>query len=107
VEHRRADRRYDRRIPIEFSHEGRPYSADTVNISLGGLFIGTDIALPMGSKVALKFRVPTQNEHIEVEAVVRWVESEDGRVIGLGVRFEGLRARDVWALNKYLEQPGG
>ena len=64
VEHRRADRRYDRRIPIEFTHEGRMYSADTHNISLGGLFIGTDITLPMGTKVSLKFRVPTQAEAI-------------------------------------------
>ena len=30
---------------------------------------------------------------------------EDGQLRGLGVRFEGLRARDVWALNKFFEKP--
>jgi hypothetical protein len=49
--------------------------------------------------------VPTQSEPVEVDGQVRWVEMEDGQVRGLGIRFEGLRARDVWALNKFFEQP--
>ena len=36
---------------------------------------------------------------------VRWLEMEDGHVCGIGIRFGGLRARDVWALNKYFESP--
>jgi hypothetical protein len=30
---------------------------------------------------------------------------EEGHVHGIGIRFEGLRARDVWALNKFFESP--
>jgi uncharacterized protein (TIGR02266 family) len=81
------------------------YTARTRNISLGGVFIETEQALPFGARVALKFPVPTQVEPIEVEGQVRWLEMEDGRLRGLGVRFEGLRARDVWALNKFFEKP--
>jgi uncharacterized protein (TIGR02266 family) len=105
VEHRRSDRRYDRRVPIEFNHEGSAFAAHTRNISLGGVFIETDQTLPFGAKVSLKFRVPTQAEAIEVEGQVRWLEMDEGRLRGLGVRFEGLRARDVWALNKFFEKP--
>jgi uncharacterized protein (TIGR02266 family) len=105
VEHRRSDRRYDRRVAIDFSHEGTAYAGHTRNISLGGVFIETEQTLPFGARVLLKFKVPTQNEAIEVEGQVRWLEMDEGRLRGLGVRFEGLRARDVWALNKFFEKP--
>jgi uncharacterized protein (TIGR02266 family) len=105
VEHRRSDRRYDRRVAIDFSYEGTAYSGHTRNISLGGVFIETEQTLPFGAKLLLKFKVPTQTEAIEVEGQVRWLEMDEGRLRGLGVRFEGLRARDVWALNKFFEKP--
>ena len=105
MEHRRSDRRYDRRVPIDFSHEGSSFSAHTRNISLGGVFIETDQTLPFGAKIALRFKVPTQSDMIEVEGQVRWLEMDEGRLRGIGVRFEGLRARDVWALNKFFEKP--
>ena len=105
MEHRRSDRRYERRVPIGFAHEGTSFRGETRNISLGGVFIDTEQTLPFGARVTLTFSVPTQNEPIEVEGQVRWLEMEDGRLRGLGVRFEGLRARDVWALNKFFEKP--
>lgn len=105
MEHRRSDRRYERRVPIDFSHEGTSYGAHTRNISLGGVFIDTEQTLPFGARVTLKFKVPTQSEVIEVDGQVRWLEMDEGRLRGLGVRFEGLRARDVWALNKWFEKP--
>ncbi len=105
MEHRRSDRRYERRVAIDFTYEGTAYSSHTRNISLGGVFIDTDRTLPFGARLGLKFKVPTQAEPIEVEGQVRWLEMEEGRLRGIGVRFEGLRARDVWALNKFFEQP--
>ncbi len=105
MEHRRSDRRYDRRVAIDFTHEGSSFSGHTRNISLGGVFIETEQTLPFGSKVMLRFKIPTQTEAIEVEGQVRWLEMDEGRLRGLGVRFEGLRARDVWALNKFFEKP--
>ena len=105
MEHRRSDRRYDRRVPIDFSHEGSSFSGHTRNISLGGVFIECDRSLPFGAKVQMKFRVPTQTELTVVDGQVRWVEMEEGQVKGIGIRFEGLRARDVWALNKFFEKP--
>jgi uncharacterized protein (TIGR02266 family) len=105
VEHRRSDRRYERRVAISLKHEGETFSAFTRNISLGGVFIDCDRSLPFGARVALDFRIPTQGEAVLVDGQVRWLEMEDGHVRGIGIRFEGLRARDVWALNKFFEQP--
>ena len=105
MEHRRADRRYERRLEIEVTSDGVTFSTHTVNISLGGLYMMSDRALPFGGKLKLRFFIPEQSEAIEVEGVVRWVESQDGTTHGVGVQFGGLRARDVWALNKFFEKP--
>ena len=105
MEHRRSDRRYERRAAIDVVHEGQSFSAHTRNISLGGVFIETETALPFGARVSMKFRVPTQHEPVEVDGQVRWLELEEGAVRGIGIRFDGLRARDVWALNKFFEKP--
>ena len=107
MEHRRSDRRFERRLAIDVTHEGTTYHSHTRNVSLGGVFVDFDRTLPFGARVSLKFRVPTQAEPTVVEGQVRWVETDDGQVRGIGIRFEGLRARDVWALNKFFEQPVG
>jgi uncharacterized protein (TIGR02266 family) len=104
VEHERADRRYNRRVLIEVEGEGTTFSAHTRNISLGGVFIDTDHRLPFDSKVSMRFKVSTQSEPIEVEGHARWMEMDGGVVRGIGIQFAGLRARDVWALNKYFEK---
>ena len=69
-----------------------------VNLSLGGALV-TSAKLPMGQRVQFAFSVPTIDEPIEVGAVVRWSDDK-----ATGLQFDGLRARDVWALNKYFEQ---
>ena len=54
-----------------------------------------------GTRVVLRFKVSPQSELIEVGGTVRW---NDGA--GFGVQFDGLHARDVYALNKLFEKPG-
>ena len=101
MEYRRADRRYDRQVAIDFVYEGQSFSARTRNISLGGVFIETDAKLPWGARLRLRLRVPTAGEPIETEGQVRWCEAGDEHA-GVGVRFDGLRAREVWALNRFF-----
>lgn len=75
-----------------------------MNVSLGGMFVECPHAVPIGASVELRFQVPTQPEPIEVAGDVRWIippGSSSGQV-GIGVRFQGLRARDVWALNRFF-----
>lgn len=100
AENKRTQQRYDRRLEIEISLGDRRVVAHTKNISLGGVLVESDDRPAFGTRVQLRFRVPTQKEVIEVGGAVRWADAS-----GFGVQFDGLRARDVWALGKYFEQP--
>jgi uncharacterized protein (TIGR02266 family) len=101
---RRIDPRYDRELEVELFLEGKKKTARTRNISLGGLFAEVPDAAPIGTVVQLRFQLPTQPEPVEVSGDVRWVVRKGpGDPVGLGIRFEGLRARDVWALNRFFQ----
>lgn len=83
---------------------GKRTTAICKNISLGGMFVETVDVLPEQSTVQVKFSVPTQPEPIEVTAEIRWIERGlPGQLPGMGIRFHGLRARDVWALNRFFQ----
>jgi hypothetical protein len=67
-----------------------------VNLAVGGAYV-QGRRLPMGTRVRLSFAVPGY-EPIDAPATVRW-----GDIGGSGLQFDGLRARETWALGKYLE----
>jgi c-di-GMP-binding flagellar brake protein YcgR len=100
---RRIDPRYDRQLSVEIVCGGESHTGLSVNVSLGGMFVECPRALPIGAEINLRFKVPTQPELIEVGGDVRWfVRRTEGEKVGLGVRFQGLRAREVWALNRFF-----
>jgi len=101
---RRIDPRYERQIPIEIVVEGKRLNGRSRNLSLGGMYLDALEPLAMGAAVHLRFQLPTQPEPVEVAGDVRWIVQKPGvREIGMGVRFQGLRARDVWALNRFFQ----
>ena len=101
---RRTDPRYDRRLDVELTSNGETRKGVTRNLSLGGMFIEIAEPFPVRASVQVKFQVSTQPEPIEVTGEVRWVEAGvAGPLAGMGIRFHGLRARDVWALNRYFQ----
>jgi uncharacterized protein (TIGR02266 family) len=101
---RRIDPRYERHLEVEVMFEGKKQTSQTVNISLGGLYLESASPLPIGATVQLRFQLPTQPEPVEVAGDVRWVvKKEKSDLSGIGIRFQGLRARDVWALNRYFQ----
>lgn len=70
-----------------------------MNLSLGGALISAGTRYSMGQRVSISFSIPTTPDAIEVTATVRWSDDK-----ATGLQFDGLRARDVWALNKFFEQ---
>jgi uncharacterized protein (TIGR02266 family) len=101
---RRIDPRYERQLEVEVLFEGKKQVSLTQNISLGGLYLTSPAPLPIGATVQLRFSLPTQPEPVEVAGDVRWVVSKGaGDESGIGIRFQGLRARDVWALNRFFQ----
>ncbi len=103
VEHfRRSDPRYDRRVDVEIISDGQQIQAVSQNLSLGGMFVETTELLVEETPVRVRFHIPTQPEPVEVAGEVRWVyRAEKGS--GMGIRFHGLRAREVWALNRFFQ----
>jgi uncharacterized protein (TIGR02266 family) len=101
---RRIDPRYERQLEVEVLFEGKKQISRTQNISLGGVFIESAAPLTIGTTVQLRFQLPTQPEPVEVAGDVRWVVKKGpGETSGIGIRFQGLRARDVWALNRFFQ----
>ncbi len=70
-----------------------------LNLSLGGALLAANARFAMGQRVQVSFHVPSMTDAIEVGATIRW-----SNIDGVGLQFDGLRARDVWALNEYFKQ---
>ncbi|MBN2575886.1 MAG: TIGR02266 family protein [Deltaproteobacteria bacterium] len=91
-------------MDVELIADNRTHTATTGNISLGGVFIETQETFPLQSRLQIRFRIPTQPEPIEVTGEVRWIEpGGPNQSPGMGIRFQGLRAREVWALNRFFQ----
>ena len=99
ADNRRTSTRHAVSLVAKIAIDGATRPCTVVNLSLGGAQIAAGTRLAMGQRVQVTFNVPTMAEAIEIGGTVRW--SDDASV---GVQFDGLRARDVWALNKYFEQ---
>jgi hypothetical protein len=99
ADNRRSSSRHDVDVPCTFSDGVLPGVTETriTNMSVGGAFVAYS-RLPMGHRVHVSFRVPTQESTISIGAVVRWATDQ-----GIGVQFDGLRPKDVWALSKYFD----
>jgi hypothetical protein len=86
-------------IAAKITVDGTAFEGMLMNLSLGGALMTSAGRHSMGQRVSLTFQVPTQPSAIEISAIVRWADSN-----GIGLQFDGLRARDVWALNEYFKR---
>jgi len=98
TDNRRTSTRHDVALDGTCSLNGESLPMSVSNISLGGALVSTGTKFAMGQRVTISFTVPTLDTPIEVGATVRWSDDK-----ATGLQFDGLRARDVWALNKFFE----
>ena len=99
ADNRRTSTRHVVSLAGQLGVDGAPQSITLVNLSLGGALVTAGMKFSMGQRVTITFSIPTIEHPIEVGAVVRWSDDK-----ATGLQFDGLRARDVWALNKFFEQ---
>lgn len=99
ADNRRTSKRHAVSIAATLTVDGSPTDVIMNNVSLGGAQLSTAKRFAMGQKVTVSFRVPTLEEPIEVGGTARWSDGTN-----VGVQFDGLRAREVWALNEYFKQ---
>lgn len=95
---RRGQTRYDVAVDAKFTVGDTTVERTINNLSLGGCHVVHDERVSIGTRVQVSFRIPTHEDPIEVSGAVRW-----GGQDGAGVQFDGLRAKEVWALNKFFE----
>ncbi len=98
TDNRRATRHFVS-IAAKLTIDGNSVDGTLLNLSLGGAQITSNTKYTMGQRVHLAFKVPTQEDVIEVGATIRWASGE-----GIGLQFDGLRARDVWAINEFFKR---
>ena len=103
---RRRQQRYPVDIPVEMTVRGHKIKGTARNMSVGGMFIETDSTLAMGDEILLEFTVPSPRQLVAVKSQVRWLEKtkDDNAGTGVGVLFLALRAKYVWALNKFFNE---
>lgn len=99
TDNRRTSTRHAVSIAAQLTIDGVKRDATMINLSLGGALVDSGSKHPMGSRMHISFRLPTIEEPIEIGATVRWSDAK-----GVGLQFDGLRARDVWALGEYFKQ---
>ena len=101
-QHRRLQTRHSVEVAAALEVGGEVIEGQVQNLSLGGAFLAVELPpgpLSTGTRGRITFKIPTHDEPIAVGASVRWVSDE-----GLGLQFDGLRAREVWSLTKFFEQ---
>ncbi|HSD87746.1 MAG TPA: PilZ domain-containing protein [Kofleriaceae bacterium] len=99
ADNRRTSTRHDVSLAGKLGVNGDARPITVMNLSLGGALVSAGTKYAMGQRVTISFTIPTVAEAIEVGATVRWSDDK-----ATGLQFDGLRARDVWALNKFFEQ---
>ena len=98
-DNRRIQNRHDVSLPGKLTINGTTSDCTVVNLSLGGALVAAHTKYPMGQRLHIAFSVPAPLHAIEVGGTVRWSNTD-----GVGVQFDGLRARDVWALSEFFKQ---
>ena len=77
-------------VEVDEASEHNFFMGLTENLSEGGLFVATHIMRPIGTRLALAFKLPDSEEPIVAKGEVRWVRpfSDDTQAApGMGVRF--------------------
>jgi Tfp pilus assembly protein PilZ len=95
---KRSHARFPMNLDVTLIVGGERYSAHSRDVSLGGMFVYTNVRVPFGSNVLVELRLPALKDDIKLEAVARW--HQDG---GVGLSFKSMRAREVWALNQLFK----
>jgi PilZ domain-containing protein len=96
---RRGESRSPCALPTVLVVAGRSVPAIAVDVSISGACIECAHPLEEGDRISL--RVATRASAIAIDAEVRWVTWDKARVRA-GVRFDGMRARDMLAWIRFV-----
>jgi uncharacterized protein (TIGR02266 family) len=92
-------------IAVDFSSADNFYTAKTRDISLGGLFINTEIGMPIGSEITVQLELLGVPHSVACEVVWTLVDHQD-RPCGLGLRFLELPGPTKVAIERFMTLRG-
>jgi uncharacterized protein (TIGR02266 family) len=94
MDERRLEERHE--VNVEFAELDGQMTEYVANLSRGGIFLRCDVALPIGTRVKLKFTVLVDDLET-IEGVGEVVHHKSDGVSGLGIRFIKLseQSRDL------------
>jgi len=107
---KRTNARFWTRVDVSYGVDSPDaYSSHSVNLGIGGIFIETVHAFPVGSVLMLRLLLPSSGEVIQCEAYVAWINHQDARIKpslppGMGLEFFGLAPEKVALLTHYLHE---
>ena len=96
-ESRRTAERMPLSAMVTYRLDGQEYGNLAADISPDGIFIRTFVPPPVGTRLDLTVKLPDEIGGYEVDLegeVVRVVESEDPREMGMGIHFTAIHATD-------------
>jgi uncharacterized protein (TIGR02266 family) len=100
---RRRHPRLKIEIDVDLESEHNFYSTHTRDISEGGLFVQTEMTVPVGARVDVRLNL--DGRAIEAEAEVAWqLADASGRNTGLGLRFCNLPEAGAEAVRWFMLQ---
>lgn len=74
----------------------REWETDSVDISLGGMFLHGDSLVPIGDEVVLEFELPKLGV-VQMPAFVRWTSAR-----GFGVQFGLIGPRETHVIGRLI-----
>jgi uncharacterized protein (TIGR02266 family) len=97
---RRADARVSIETDVTIGGQGRVVTGVSADVSLGGIFVATYAPMAIGTRVSLRFRLPSGQ--VVGGGVVRWVRpARPGRLAGMGISLDELGEVDRAVLLKF------
>jgi len=91
MDERRREARIAVSVELDFRSGHNFFTGVSRDVSRGGLFIETDVALPIGAEIVVAMRL--LDKGFAARAQVAWVRTDaSGKPEGIGVRFVDLHA---------------
>jgi uncharacterized protein (TIGR02266 family) len=102
------DSRIEARLRVRFGPGSHLLTGYSINVSHGGLFLETEIPLPVDSPLNLEFELPDSKTNIQCRGRVAWINSPERPLKshfppGMGIQFLDLTLADLEMLRKFVK----
>lgn len=100
---RRKHTRVSLDVEVDISSDSNFFVGKTRDLSMGGLFVETPVALPIGTTLSIALKLKGRKHDLAAE--VMWaLDTGDGATVGLGVEFKNPPPRSRNAILAFMKE---